>query len=288
MRTQLGIERVQHLGNGQVLGAGDRQAEMIPELTQYLLPVGPAARDLVEQVLEVGREGILDVAFEEILQERGHQPATVLRREALLVERHILAVLQHLDDRGIGRRPADAQLFQLLHQARFGVARRRLGEMLLRPHVLAVEGFALDHRRQATVLIIVGVVVAAFLIKLQEAVEAHDRAGCAERDPARRAIDVGRDLVHHRRFHLAGDGTLPDQLVEPELIGIEHLRHLGRMAEHIGRADRLMRLLGVLGDSLIKAGCRAAHIADRSRGRSTGGPPLPRRPTAPRRRFAYR
>jgi len=133
-----------------------------------------------------------------------------------------------------------------------GIARRRLGEMLIGPHVEPVQGLALVQRRQPAVLVVVGVVVAAFLIQLQEAVEADDRAGRAEGDPAGRAIDVGRDLIHHRRFHLAGNRALPDQLIEPQLIGIEHACHLGRMAEQVGRADRLMRLLGVLGDGLIE------------------------------------
>ena len=44
------------------------------------------------------------------------------------------------------------------------------------------------------------------------------RAGAVDRlDLDRGALDLGR-------LHLAGDGALPDQLVEPHLVGIEILR----------------------------------------------------------------
>src|SRR3546814_10006371 len=48
----------------------------------------------------------------------------------------------HFEDGGIGRRPADAELFQLAHQAGFRIARRRLGEMLFRRDLVAVERIA--------------------------------------------------------------------------------------------------------------------------------------------------
>jgi hypothetical protein len=42
-------------------------------------------------------------------------------------------------------------------------------------------------------------------------------------------------------------GALPDQLVEAELVAVEVGADVLRRAEQVGRADRLVRLLGVLG-----------------------------------------
>src|SRR3546814_19192014 len=73
----------------------------------------------------------------------------------------------------------------LLHQAGLAVARRRLGEVLLRQHGAAGDRIALRQLRQAPVaggffLAIGGLVVAVFLVELQEAVEGDDGAGGAQ------------------------------------------------------------------------------------------------------------
>ena len=105
-----------------------------------------------------------------------------------LSSRTYLRSLQHLQDRRIGRRPADAELFHALDQRGLGIARRRLGEMLVgRDRALgqrlaarsSAAGGALPRRRR--------IVVAAFLIEREEAVELDHRAGGAQfEEPARR------------------------------------------------------------------------------------------------------
>src|SRR3546814_3601897 len=95
------------------------------------------------------------------------QAAAVFRHEAPPIEAHVVAVLQHLQDGGVGGRPPDAELFHLLHQAGLAVARRRLGEVLLRQHGAAGDRIALRQLRQAPVaggffLAIGGLVVAVF------------------------------------------------------------------------------------------------------------------------------
>jgi hypothetical protein len=47
----------------------------------------------------------------------------------------IFAVLQYLNDRGIGGRATNAEFFQTLDQRGLRKARRRLGKMLFRDHV---------------------------------------------------------------------------------------------------------------------------------------------------------
>src|SRR6185503_9409454 len=60
----------------------------------------------------------------------------------------ILPLLDRGKDRGIGRRPSDAALFQLLHQRRFVVAWRRLGKVLFRLQFTQRELLADLQRRQ--------------------------------------------------------------------------------------------------------------------------------------------
>ena len=61
-------------------------------------------------------KSIADIAFEEAFEERGHQPPALLGEEAVLLDADIVAVLQHLHDRGVGRRAADAEFLHPLDQ----------------------------------------------------------------------------------------------------------------------------------------------------------------------------
>src|SRR5690348_2029585 len=190
MTAKLFVERVNDLGDIEVLGAGDGGRKICPEIRQNLLPIDAAAGNVVELVLEVGGEIVLDVALEEFHQERGDEAATVLWDQPLLVELHILAVLQHLHGRGIGRRPADTELFELLDQARFGVTRRRLGEMLLRIDFVAGQRVTLVEHGQAAVFLVAFGIVGVLGIERQEAVEHHGRAGGSQGDRIVRRRDV--------------------------------------------------------------------------------------------------
>src|SRR6185437_15127872 len=260
--AELLVERGDHLGDRQLLGAGDRRRELQPELAQHLLPVGAPARDIVELVLQIGGEIVLHQPVEEACEKGGDETAAILRHEALLVDLDVVAVLQDLDDRGIGRRSADAELLQPLDQAGLGIARQRLGEMLLRPDGLANHRLALGHRRQAAAcaLLLVGV-VAILVVELEEAVELDDRAGGAQHDPPIAGGDIDRDLIEDRRFHLARHGAFPDQLVEAELIALERAAHRLRAGEEVGRADRLVGLLRVLDLVLVDARARRRVLA---------------------------
>ena len=88
-------------------------------------------------------------------------------------------------------------------------------------------------------------------------------------------LDLDGRAFEFGRFHLAGDGAYPDQLVESRLLGIEHLGDAARQAAHVGRADRLVRFLRVLGLHLIfsrRAGdiIGAVFVADHLAGRGHG------------------
>ncbi len=88
-------------------------------------------RNEIELFLQRGREIEFDVLAEEAFEERDDEAALVLRDEAFLVDADVVALLQHGERGGVGRRAADAEFFHALDEGRFGKARRRLREMLL-------------------------------------------------------------------------------------------------------------------------------------------------------------
>ncbi|MNU66642.1 hypothetical protein D3C71_559620 [compost metagenome] len=124
--------------------------------------------------------------------------------------------------------------------------------MLAGIDLLLGEVFALVDRRQTAFVITVVALLAIFLlvgIGGDETVETDHRADGTKTGLF--AVLVGKDF--HRgafdfgRGHLARNAALPDQVVKAQLIGIEVTLHLIRRAVEIGRADRFVRFLGVLG-----------------------------------------
>ena len=111
-----------------------------------------------------------------------------------------------------------------------------------------VNGIAGAHRREAAILLILRLLVAPFLVELEETVEGDDLARGAQVELSRSRLrhDIGRGALDRRALHLARDRANPDELVKPCLIGLEQPRHLFRMTGRIGRTDRFMRLLSVL------------------------------------------
>ena len=124
------------------------------------------------------------------------------------------------------------------------------------------QSFAGAHLRQAARFLVVAFVVAAFLVELEEAVELHHRAGGAQIEHARADLagDVDGGALELGQLHLARDRAQPDQLVELGLLGLELPHDLARPARHVGRADRLVRLLRVLRLGLVAAR-RLGHVA---------------------------
>ena len=113
---------------------------------------------------------------------------------------------------------------------------------------------SLDRRQPARILV-VGIVVAAFLIDREEAVELHHLAGGAQfqRAAAGLGLDVDGGALELGRFHLAGDGAHPDQLVEPGLVGIEPRAQSG------GRRDRSVgRIASCASWAFLALACSAA------------------------------
>ena len=179
MRTEQFVQRVENLRRAQILGRRERARKIRPEVAQHLFPIDFVIGDEVELFLKGGGEIIADIAGEEAFKEGGDDAALVLGIEAFLIQPDVITVAQHPERRGIGRGPADAEFFHPLDEARLGEARRRLGAVLARFDLVAGQRLAGGHRRQ-TARFIVFFVVAAFLIELQETVEADHLAGGAQ------------------------------------------------------------------------------------------------------------
>ena len=216
-------------------------------------------------------------------QEAVDQAADVGRLERAAFQHGVGLVQQGLDDAGIGRRAADAVFFEGLHQAGFGVARRRLGEVLLAQDVLERHALAFGQRRQLRVgfVFVVLFLVLAFLVHQQEAGIDHGGAGGAER-VLRAGGQLHADGVERGRDHLAGHRALPDQLVQAAFVVAQELADLRRRAAGEGGADGFVRFLRVLGFRLVDVRFRrqvvfavflADHLAQLAQGfgREAGG-----------------
>ena len=212
-----------------------------------------ARRDLVELVLHRRGESVVDQPPEVLLEQAGNGERHPRRhqRAALLVD--VAAVLDGLDDRPVRRRPADAQFLERLDQRRLRVAGRRRGVVTVGCQLLGIDTLALCQVGQPA-LGVVGLtaclLVEALDVGLEETGERDGAATGAENHLLARACGA-RDPQRQRRaariVHLRGHRALPDQLVEPELVGVQLTVQLARRLEHIaGRADRLVRLLRVL------------------------------------------
>ncbi len=225
----------------------ERGLELFPEFFHQHRPRLLAAGHRVELVFQFGGEVVVDVMFEMRGQKAVDQTADVGRPERAAFQQGIGLVNQGLDDAGVGRRTADAVLFQGLHQTGLGIARRRLGEMLFAEDVVERDALAFDQRRQLGIGLVVLAVflVLAFFVHQQEARIDHGGAGGAE-TVLRAGGEFDTDRVERGRNHLTGHRAFPDQFVQAAFVVAQVFADAGRRASGKGRPDGLMRFLGVL------------------------------------------
>src|SRR5690606_35962306 len=141
---------------------------------------------------------------------------------------HALAVLLHhiapvddsTDGRGVGRWTADAEFLQFADEAGLGVARWCLRETLGGLNAVHAELLAHLHGWKQPLLILIRVLIVRVLhIHLEETIELDDLTLCHERLWNTRHTDVDGGAFQLGIGHLAGDGALPDELVEPLVLG---------------------------------------------------------------------
>ena len=94
----------------------NQRLERRPELTQQRHPFFFATRDRIEIIFHARGEFVVDVLREMVGQELGHDATDVGWSEATIVEHHVFAPEQGLDDAGVSRRTADAVFLQRLDQ----------------------------------------------------------------------------------------------------------------------------------------------------------------------------
>ena len=208
--------------------------------------------DLVELVLHGGGEVVVHERVEVVLHQPDDRKRHPRGHQSVAAGDHVAAVLDGLDNRGVRRRSPNAEVFHLFNEAGFVVARRRVGGVAIGGDLHRGQDVALAQLRQVR-LVVLGVGVGA-----QPARERDRAAGSGELDLLpRSSLTRHRDL--HRGaagvLHLGGDGALPDQLVELELLGVERVGQLaGRGKALACGANRLVRLLGVF--RLARIGAR--------------------------------
>ena len=155
VRFQYLVDFFQNFRDAQVRGLGDSGGKVFPEAGQKSLVILFTSGNLVEFLFQLGGEVVADILPEIVLQEGDHQPALVLGDQAVLFLADVVAVLDRGDDRGIGGRAPDAKLFHALDQCRLGIARRRLGEVLVGVDRVFLHRFALGDLRQAVTVLVV-------------------------------------------------------------------------------------------------------------------------------------
>src|SRR5690348_12350506 len=239
------VDRLRNLARLLVHDLAGLRLEIAPEVVEQFLPVEPSARDVVQLFLELGGIIVADVAFEKALEERRHQPAALLRHEPALVDANVLAILERLQRRRIGRRPPDPQLLETLDEARLGVARRRLREVLRRFDAELGRSIAIVERGHARGFLVLRV-VAALVVERHEPREEHDLTRCAKHRPARSVRQLDRSALQPCRRHLAGERPVIDQLIQPRVIARSRPWQI-----EVGGPDRLVGFLRILDLALI-------------------------------------
>ncbi|MNZ46308.1 hypothetical protein D3C78_639860 [compost metagenome] len=234
------------VGQGRLIGAhagvadfGHLQLllEVAVELVEQVLPVALALGHVVQVLFHAGGEAVVHQVGEALVEALGDDVAHLLGVETPVVGGDVTAFLDGRDDRRIGGRTTDTALFQLLDQAGFGIACRRLGEVLAGVEFDQLECVALVHDWQHVVF----TRLALLRQDLGVTVELEDAALGTQLEIAGSHADGGGQVF--RRWHLAGDELAPDQVVQALGIAL-HAGQLGRLEVDVGRADRLVRLLG--------------------------------------------
>ena len=95
------------------------------ELPDEIEPLTFAARNLVEVLFHLRRERDVDEIAEMRPQQPRHGKGRKARYQRLALPEDVAAPFDGADRRRVGRRPADAESFELLDERGFGVARRR-------------------------------------------------------------------------------------------------------------------------------------------------------------------
>src|SRR5579862_416621 len=238
------------VGKHLLIGAVEVHDKFFPEFLDGFAPVQLAFLDVVEFFLESRGECDVENVFKTFDEQAGDAFAEHGGREAALIFFDVFALDDGGNDGGVGGGPADALLFQVFNQRGFGIAWRRLSEMLLGANVTELEGLALFDARESVAFALVAlfVVVAVRvggrqLIDAEVAVKLLHGTGGAEGVIAGSDVDGG--LVENGRKHLRSDEALPDQLIKLEEIVVQIFANVLGCAGDVGGANGFVGFLRV-------------------------------------------
>ena len=161
------------------------------EVGQHAEPLGLACRDLVELLLELGREGVVDQVREVVLEQPGDREREPRRHEGGALLEHVVAGGDGADDRRVGRRAADLEFLEFRDERRLGVASRGPGLVTGRLDGGGGQPLALVQDGEARLRVVGGgVIVGAGDVGLQETGERDGAAGGDEL--GRRGLAAGQ------------------------------------------------------------------------------------------------
>ena len=222
--------------------------EIAPECSQHVFPHGAPAGHVIKFLFHAGGELVRHIAVEKAFKKRCQQTPGFFCKETVFFNPHVIAVLDHLDRRGICRRAPDPEFLKPFDQRGFGIAWRRLGEVLRGIDPALGRQIAAAHRGQQRAVFVVGVglLIATFFIDRQEAWKAHNLAGGAQFVFAGAFAQGDSGAFQAGRGHLAGQRAFPDQLVKPRLVARTVVA-----ARKFSGPDCFMRFLSILGLGLV-------------------------------------
>ena len=142
-----------------LVGPVEVHDKFFPEFLDGFAPVKLSFLDFVKLFFEARSEGNVEDVLETFHEQTADALAKHGGREATLLFLDVLALDDGGDDRGVRGRAANAFFFQVLDQRRFGVARRRLGEMLLRTNLTELQRLAFFDSRKRVALAFVALFV---------------------------------------------------------------------------------------------------------------------------------
>ena len=216
------------------------------------LPVHRSLSDAVEQRFHIGGKMLIHDARERFLHNLVDHLSQLRHIQILRFLDNVTSAKQRRDRRRVGTRTSNSQLLQRLNQGRLRIMCRRLCKMLL-----LIKGI----QRKLRVLIdsfqqnIVRVLLVV-LGRVHRHKSLKGDLGCCDTEAILSGTDLHVRRLIYRRSHSACGKTLPDQLVEAELVSGKRFLDHRRCSRNVGRADRLMRVLDLgatlLGNSLCR------------------------------------
>ncbi len=230
----------------------DRLVQIRIEVADDLLPGHPALLHHIQKPFHIGRKMDIHDTREGLLHDVVDHLSDLRQIEVLSFLGDVPPSQDRADGGRIGTGTPDPLLLQRLHQRRLCIMSRRLGKVLLRLEVLPGElGVLLQSAYQHVAFFLF---LVRFHIYGAEAFKCHPGRGDGK--DILSCPDPDRSGLEPCRLHPACRKTLPDQLVQPELVPGQGILQGCRSPCDIRRTDGFMGILDLLLGLLRRAAGR--------------------------------